>query len=255
MSFDGKTILITGAASGIGKAAAKLFHQQGAQLALVDTDRHALECIAEELAPNDALFFHEDVSIENNVMKFVNSVKEKYGKIDVFFNNAGIIGKFTKMIETSADAFDHVMNINVKGVFYGLKHVLPIMMNQKFGSIVNTSSIGGLNGVPGFSPYAASKHAIIGLTKTAALESVEYGVRVNAICPSPVNTPMIHSIDNMRMPGNPQKARENNVHRIPMKRYAEPNEIAELVLFLSSNQASFVTGSVYRIDGGMAAFS
>lgn len=253
MDFDGKVVLITGAAGGIGKETARLFAKQGAKLALVDLDPKALESVAKELELKDYLIQAADVSSEEQVKDLVQQTKQKYGKIDVFFNNAGIEGKIASITETSAENLDKVLNVNVKGVFFGLKHVLAVMMEQRSGCIVNTASIAGLNGAIGLAPYAASKHAVIGLTKTAALESAEMGVRVNAICPGLVNTRMLHAIEEGRTPENTNLMREKLLAKSPMNRYARPEEIAELVLFLASYHASFITGSCYVIDGGVTA--
>ncbi|KAB2336244.1 SDR family oxidoreductase [Cytobacillus depressus] len=252
MEFADKVVIITGAAGGIGKEAARLFAKQGAKLALVDLDQSVLESVASELELEDYLAIGADVSNENQVMNYVQATKEKYGRIDIFFNNAGIVGKLARMTEITAEDFDKVINVNVKGVFYGLKHVLKVMQEQNSGSIVNTSSGLGLHGGVGLSAYSAAKHGVIGLTKSAALESAGFGVRVNVICPSAVYTPMINIIEEFRSPET-EKVREQAEQRIPLKRYARPEEIAELVLFLSSEKASFITGSEYKIDGGSKA--
>ena len=253
MEFQDKVVLITGAAGGIGKETARLFARNGAKLALVDLDINALDAVASELELEEYLAIAADVSKEDQVIQYVQATKEKFGKIDVFFNNAGIEGKLAPITEISAENFDNVINVNVKGVFYGLKHVMAVMMEQKSGSIVNTASVAGLHGAAGLSPYVASKHAVIGLTKTAALESAGMGVRVNAVCPSPVQTRMITTLEAFYSPGDTQKGKELLEQSIPMKRYARPSEVAELVLFLSSDKASFITGSEYRIDGGSRA--
>ena len=253
MEFADKVVIITGACGGIGKETARLFAQQGAKLALVDLDQSALESVASELELEDYLAIGADVSNENQVMNYVQATKEKYGRIDIFFNNAGIVGKLARMTEITAENFDTVLNVNLKGVFYGLKHVLKVMQEQKSGSIVNTSSGLGLHGGVGQAAYSATKHGVIGLTKTAALESAGLGVRVNVICPSAVYTPMIKIIEEFRSPESTEKHREQAEQRIPLKRYAKPEEVAELVLFLSSDKASFITGSEYKIDGGSRA--
>lgn len=253
MIFEGKVVLITGAAGGIGRETARLFADQGAKLVLVDVDQRVIEKIASELEIDDYLALSADVSSEEQVKNFVQLTKEKYGKIDVFFNNAGVGVKFGRITDITAEELDKVLNVNVKGVFYGLKHVLAVMLEQRSGSIVNTSSVNGVSGSPGLAAYSATKHAVIGLTKTVALECAGTGIRINAICPGPVDTPMIHSLAEMKTPGNPEQTREFYEQRIPLKRYAQPKEIAELVLFLSSAKASYITGSVYRIDGGMTA--
>lgn len=248
MDFAGKVVLITGAAGGIGVEAARLFHAQGAKLALVDLNGNQLDQLVTELKATDALTFAADVTKEDQVKAFVQSTKEKFGKIDVFFNNAGIEGNKASIIETTAEEFTRVLEVNVLGVFYGLKYTLAVMMEQQSGSIVNTSSLIGLKGKPGRAPYSASKHAILGITKTAALEAASAGVRVNAICPAPVETRMMHAIDDSEGTSSAERSA-----RLPLKRYATPTEVAELVLFLSSDKASYITGSAYSIDGGAIA--
>ncbi|MGE7767747.1 SDR family NAD(P)-dependent oxidoreductase [Peribacillus sp. NPDC096540] len=253
MDFEEKVVLITGAAGGIGKETARLFAKQGAKLSLVDMDAQALESLVMELELEDYLLQTADVTSEEQVKNFVQQTKEKYGKIDVFFNNAGIEGKVASIIETNAEDLDKVLNVNIKGVFFGLKHVMAPMMEQKFGSIINTSSITGLKGSPGLAPYSASKHAVLGLTKTAAIESAGMGIRVNAICPGYVETRMMQAIEQGRGSEHANQMRERALSKVPLNRYAQTNEIAELVLFLASDKATYITGSHYLIDGGNLA--
>lgn len=253
MDLTGKVVLITGATGGIGKETARLFAKQGAKLALVDLDDQALESLAKELELEDYLLQTADVTSEDQVENFVQQTKKKYGKIDVFFNNAGIEGKVAPITETSSEDLDKVLNVNIKGVFFGLKHVMAIMMEQRSGSIINSASITGLRGSIGLAPYATSKHAVLGLTKTAALESAGMGIRVNAICPGYVDTRMMQAIEGGKGPEHVNLMRERALAKVPMNRYAQPEEIAELVLFLASDNASFITGSYYVIDGGILA--
>ncbi len=177
----------------------------------------------------------------------------QFGRIDIFFNNAGIEGKFNFITEQAVEDFDQVMNVNVRGVFLGLKHVLPIMKNQESGSIINTSSVAGLMGFPGLTPYAASKHAVVGLTKTVALEVADKNVRVNSIHPAPVNTRMMRSVEAGANPEDAEAMKETYTQLIPLGRYGEPIDVANLVLFLASDESSFITGTQYRVDGGMGA--
>ncbi len=253
MNFDGKVALITGAAGGIGKEAARLFKENGAQLVLVDLNEEALKNMVNELELKDFLLIPADVTKEEDVKNYTKLAVEKYGKVDIFFNNAGIVGDFAEITEVTSEDFNKIIDINLKGVFYGLKHVLRVMKEQKSGCIVNTSSVAGLGGSPSLGPYAATKHAVNGLTKTAAVEVADEGIRVNAICPSPVDTALMRDLDEVKSPEDSSKARGAYEQKIPLKRYATPTEIAELVLFLCSEQSSFITGGAYLIDGGYTA--
>lgn len=257
MEFSEKVIIITGAAGGIGKASAKLFAQNGAKLVLVDLNEEKLKETAKELnlLSDNYIIQVSDISQELQVENYVTQAKLRFGKIDVFINNAGIEGKFKSIVNTLAEDLDSVINVNIKGVFFGLKHVLKIMINQKFGSIINTSSVAGFIGSLGLAPYVASKHAVLGLTKTAALETAEYNIRVNAVCPGPVDNRMMRAIEEKASPGNSEAVKQNFIKDIPIKRYSTNEEIANLIYFLASDKASSITGSAFRIDGGMAAKS
>lgn len=255
MSFTEKVVLITGAANGIGLAAAKAFAAEGAKLALVDLKLDSLEKAASSIKADDVLLLAADVSKEEEVKQYVTETKNKYGQIDVFINNAGINGKFGLLADQTVDNYQAVFGVNVLGAFLGLKYVLPIMKDQRSGAVVNTASNGGLLGAPGMGLYVASKHAVLGLNKTAALEVAEFGVRVNAVAPSGVDTQMMKSIEANAMPGKEGEARTAFENSVPMKRYSTPEEIADLMVFLSSDKASFISGSYYRIDGGQGATS
>lgn len=255
MSFIGKVVLITGAANGIGLAAAKAFAAEGAKLALVDLKLESLEKAASSIKADDVLLLAADVSKEEEVKQYVTETKNKYGQIDVFINNAGINGKFGLLDDQTVDNYQAVFGVNVLGAFLGLKYVLPIMKEQRSGAVVNTASNGGLLGAPGMGLYVASKHAVLGLNKTAALEAADYGVRVNAVAPSGVDTQMMKSIETNAMPGKEAEARTAFENSVPLKRYSTPEEIADLIVFLSSEKASFISGSYYRIDGGQGATS
>lgn len=255
MQFENQVVLITGAAGGIGIAAAKAFAAEGAKLVLVDLKREPLEHAAQSIQANDILLLTANVSDEQEVKSYVDATVEKYGRIDVFVNNAGINGQFANIVDQTAENFNNVFGVNVMGAFFGLKYVLQVMQKQKSGAIVNTASNGGLLGAPGMSAYVASKHALIALNKTAALESANYGVRVNAVAPSGVDTAMMKSIETNAMPGQESDARKAFEASVPLNRYATAEEIADLMVFLASDKASFITGSYYRIDGGQGATS
>ena len=249
-----KVAIITGGAGGLGKETAKSLLQEGAKVLIVDLFDEPLLKTKEELSKyGEILTVKADVSQESDVINYVKTAVDHWGKIDVFFNNAGIEGKYSSFVDTTVENFDKVMSVNVRGVFLGMKHVLPVMMAQKSGSIINTSSVAGLAGWGGITPYVASKHAVVGLTKNAALEAASANVRVNSIHPSPVNTRMMRSVEAGLLPGEAEAAKEAITKEIPIGRYGEPIDIAKLVLFLASDDSSFITGSQYRIDGGIGA--
>lgn len=252
---EDKVVLITGAAGGIGLAAAKKYALEGAKLALVDLSQEAIEKAAKEIEDAEVITFSGDVSKESDVEAFVKGTKDYYGRIDVFVNNAGINGKTEDLIDITQDNIEQVFQVNVFGVFYGLKHVLRVMKEQKSGSVINMGSIGSWIGSPSMSPYVASKHAVAGITKSAALEAAEYGVRVNAVSPHAVETEMMRRIEANRNPEEAAASKEAVLSTIPLGRYAQPEEIADFIIYLSSEKASFISGTFHRIDGGASALS
>lgn len=249
--FENKVVLITGGSGDIGKTTADLFLEEGAKVAIVGTNDEKLARAKEELG--NVLTIKADVTNEEDVKDYVNKTVEEYGKIDIFFNNAGTEGKMAAITEQNIDDVRRVMDINVMGVFMGLKHVIPIMQKQGSGSIINTSSDAGLAGSPGLAPYVASKHAVVGLTKTAALEVASDNIRVNSIHPTNVEGRMMESIEAGLNPDDPKAIKDEWTSAIPMGRYAKLEEVARLVLFLASDDASFITGGQYVIDGGILA--
>jgi NAD(P)-dependent dehydrogenase (short-subunit alcohol dehydrogenase family) len=255
MEFDGKVVLITGAGNGIGRATALAFAKGGARIVAVDRDAAAGEGTAGVIRQQggDARFVAADVTRSADVAAYVKAALDAYGRIDCFFNNAGIEGKWAHTAEYDEAQFDAVINVNVKGVFLGLRHVLPVMLQQQRGAIVNTASVAGLVATPGMPAYVASKHAVIGLTKTAAGEVARHGIRVNAVCPGPVDTRMIHSLEAQLNPADPASVGRRYQSAIPMGRYVQPEEIAATVLFLCSDAASAITGAQYVVDGGRTA--
>ncbi|WP_115717778.1 SDR family NAD(P)-dependent oxidoreductase [Gallaecimonas mangrovi] len=253
MDFQDKVVLITGAAGGIGLAAARKFAAQGAKLALVDLNQETLAQAAASL--DGALLLAANVAKEDDVKYYVAKTVAAFGRIDVFVNNAGINGDFKNIEDQTIENYRKVLDINVIGVAMGLKYVVAQMKAQGGGAIVNTASNGGLLGAPGMSAYVASKHAVIGINKSVALEVAANGIRVNAVCPSGVDTQMMRSIETNAMAGHEEEARKRFEAAVPLGRYAEADEIAELMLFLASEKASFITGAYYRIDGGGGAVS
>lgn len=252
--LEGKVAVITGAAGALGRNTAELLLHEGAKVALVDINQGALSALVESLSTKgEVLGVVADLSDEAQVANYVDQVIQHWGRIDVFLNNAGIIGKIAPLINQTIEDFEAIMNINVRGVFLGLKHILPIMSAQKSGSIINTSSVSGLMGSSGNSLYSATKHAVVGLTKTAALEVARDSVRVNSIHPAPLDSNMMKTIEESLNVENPDAVRKNISSRIPLGRYGNMEEVAKLVLFLASDDSEFITGGQYRIDGGMGA--
>lgn len=255
MDFTDKIVLITGAGNGIGRAAAIAFAERGATVVVVDRDAEGAEATAGILRQKggEALAVVADVSRSEEVEGYVRSTLDAYGRIDVFFNNAGIEGHIAPTSEYDEETFDRVLAVNVKGVFLGLRHVLPVMIAQGAGAVVNTASIAGLLGTPSMPAYVTSKHAVVGLTKCAAGEVGRSGVRVNAVCPGPVDTRMIRDLQQQMNPDDPDAARRSYESSMPLGRFATPEEVANVVLFLASDLASSVTGAQYTVDGGRTA--
>lgn len=255
MDFTGKVALITGAGNGIGRASAIGFASRGAKVVIVDRDKDAGEATAGILRQQggEARFVAADVTQSAQVQNYVKAALDAYGSIDCFYNNAGIEGSVAPTAEYDEEMFDRVMAVNVKGVFLGLRHVLPVMIKQGRGAVVNTASVAGLVASPCMPAYVASKHAVIGLTKTAAGEVARSGVRVNAVCPGPIDTRMIHSLESMLNPTDPGSVGSLYQQNIPLGRYGTAEEIANLVIFLCSDLASNITGAQYVADGGRTA--
>jgi len=247
-----KIALITGGAAGIGLETARLFLREGASVVLVDLKEDDLAKAADTLK-GEVLTIAADVSSSEDTARYVRETVDRFGRIDVFFNNAGIEGKVAPLVDQKIDDFDRVMAVNVRGAFLVLQHVLPVMTGQKSGSVINMSSIAGLQGSPNLAPYITSKHAVVGLTRAAAIEAAPNGVRVNSVHPSPVNTRMMRSLEEGFNPGQGAAVKDQLTATIPLGRYGESADIAALVLFLASDEAAFITGAQYPVDGGMAA--
>ncbi len=251
--LEDKVAIITGGAGGIGRATAKQFLLEGAEVLLFDFNEENLIEAYQELESNNLSYLVGDVREFEDNLKAVEIAKEKYGGLDIFVANAGIEGDIKTIEEYDIDRFDQVIAVNVKGPFLGLKAAIPAMDSRGGGSFIITSSIAGLSGTPQLGPYATSKHAVIGLMKSAAKECAQKNIRVNSINPSPVETRMMRSIEEGLMPGGAEEAKGVMASNIPLGRYGEPEDVAKLMLFLASDESSFITGSVYAIDGGSTA--
>jgi NAD(P)-dependent dehydrogenase (short-subunit alcohol dehydrogenase family) len=254
MRLANKTIVITGAGSGIGLEAVRLFAKEGAQLMLAGRNEAALKAAAAEAGNGRAEYLVADVSKPADNEKLIKAAESKFGGIDVFVANAGAEGAAAPITDYPLEAFDQVMAVNVRGVFLGLKYAIPALKKRVGGSIIITSSIAGIKARgQGNSAYVASKHAEIGLMRTASAECAPFNIRVNAVLPGPTETRMIRNIEEGRSPGAPEKARETILAGLPLKRYGTPAEIANVMLFLASDESSICTGGVYLADGGLSA--
>jgi len=253
-NFTGRSVVITGGAGGIGAATAEAFLKLGARVALVDLFQESLDAKVTELSAfGEVIGIRADVSQESDVEAYVAATVDAFGGIDVFFNNAGIEGTVKPLIDTEVSDVEKILAVNVIGAFLGLKHVLPVMIAKGSGSVINTSSEAGLDGSPNTVGYVSSKHALTGMTKVAALEVAKQGVRVNSIHPSGVNTAMVRRLESGFGGDDTAAAAALFQSAIPIGRYAEPSDIANLVVFLGSDESAFITGAQYRVDGGNGA--
>jgi NAD(P)-dependent dehydrogenase (short-subunit alcohol dehydrogenase family) len=252
--LDGKVAVVTGAAGFIGSATIRLLAERGAKIVAVDRKTADLDGAIKELpASAQALAVTADVSDEDDVQEYVRAAVAKFGTIDVFYNNAGIEGMVKPITDYPLEEFRRVLDVNVVGVFLGMKHVLPVMLKQNKGSIINTASIAGLIGSPHIAVYSASKHAVVGLTKSVAWECTNTGVRINCVCPGMIDSRMLSTIIQGRAGGNAPPPMEKIVERIPARRLGLPSEVASIVAFLASDEASYVSGSAYTVDGARTA--
>ena len=259
--LEGKVAVITGATGGIGSAAARLFAEEGARVALVDLDESALRETVRSIGEDKASYTVADVTQPDQTQSYINAAVDRWGGIDILLANAGIEGTLSPITDYPVDVFDRVMAVNVRGVWLGIKYVVPVMSERGGGSIVITSSTAGIGGSSDMSAYTTSKHAVIGLMRTAALEGAPSGIRVNTVNPAPIETRMMRSIEDMRVAAlddskvTVEVAKQSFADRIPLQRYGDPEEVARMMLFLAGDDSSFCTGGVYMVDGGRSAGS
>lgn len=251
---SGKVVVITGIGGDLGFAVASRFAARGASIFGVDYDEAALNAALNRLPSHvEREGATADVRQEDQVEHYVGAAEKRFGKIDVFFNNAGVLGAIEPIVRHSMADFRNVFEVNVFGMFLGLKHVTGLMQRAGHGNVINTASICGVSAVEDMPAYVASKHAVIGLTRAAALENARFGVRVNCVLPGPIAGSMLKSIYAQRMPDNFEEGLGAAGGMVPLGRLADPAEIASVVEFLGSDAASFVTGACYTADGGLTA--
>lgn len=255
--LDGKVAIITGGAGGIGRAAGQAYAAEGADVLLVDLEESALQDACASISSNKVSYFVADVTSSSDNKAMVACADERYGGVDILVANAGIEGVVCPLVEYDEALYDKVMDVNVKGVFLGLQAAIPAMQDRGGGSIVITSSVAGVTGAAGLSPYGASKHAVIGLMRAAAKEYAADNIRVNTVNPSPVETRMMRTLESGfggdDSPEGMAASKELMASNIPLQRYGNPEEIAKVMLFLASDDSSWVTGSVNMADGGMTS--
>lgn len=249
--LENKTAIITGGSGGIGFATARMFQQEGANVMLVDLDEDALRRACAELDPERTAFRAADVSDEAQTEAFADATLERFGSLDVLFANAGIEGKVAPIAQTEIAEADRVWGVNIRGAFLSVRAGMRRM--KAGGSIMITSSVAGLVGFPGLSPYGMSKHAVIGLMRTAALEGAATNIRVNSIHPGPIANRMMDSIEQQMSPQEQAAARKNLEQMVPLGRYGTNEEIASLALFLASDDSGYCTGNTFVADGGFVA--
>jgi NAD(P)-dependent dehydrogenase (short-subunit alcohol dehydrogenase family) len=253
--FDGKVVMVTGAGGGIGRAAAARFGAEGAGVVAVDLDLPSLEeTVAQVEGAGGAIIGAQaDVSLAADWTRVGEQATARFGGVDCLFNNAGILGPVAPLLDYTEGVFDRVLAVNVKGVWLGIKILAPLIRARGGGAIVNTASIAGLTGTPTLVAYGASKHAVIGITKSAARALGADGIRVNAVCPGFIETQMMEAIEEGNNPADPEAVRRGLSALVPLGRYGKPEEIAAFVAFLCSEDASYINGGAFTIDGGRLA--
>lgn len=247
-----KIVIVTGAAGGIGRASAERFVAEGARVLLVDLTREPLEEIAATLGPA-AAWATADVSSSEDVARYVQTCVDRFGGVDILFANAGIEGRVAPLVDQTEADFDRVIAVNLKGAWLGVKHAAPRIAERGGGSIVVTSSVAGVIGSAGLGPYVMSKHGVMGLVKAAAIELAPLGIRVNSVNPGPIANRMMDAIAEQAAPSDPSSVRAGFEQLVPLHRYGTNEEVANLALFLASDESSYCTGGLYLVDGGFVA--
>jgi len=246
--LEGRIAIVTGAASGLGRACATRFANEGARVVIADVQDDPGEALAKELG---GLYVHTDVSVPEEVEKMIRFTVDSCERIDILMNNAGIDGENANTGDSSVDNWKRVMSINIDGVYYGMKFALPVMAKQHSGVVLNTASTVGCNALPGLPAYSASKAGVIQLSKAAAIEYAYSGIRVNAICPAIVETPLVRAL--IANSPNPEMTRQGMESMNPIPGMVTPEAIADAALFLVSDEAAFITAVALPVDGGYTA--
>lgn len=255
MKFKDKVVMISGAATGFGRVAAQRFAEEGARLSLCDIKPDTLAETAASI-DGDVITSTVNVSSEEDQQRWVAETVAKYGRIDIALNNAGVIHQLKSMLETPLSEYDRMMTVNARGTFIGMRCEIPVMIKQGGGVILNTASVAGLIGAPAFGAYVASKHAVVGMTKTAALEYGRFGIRVNAICPAYADTPMLENIaEELKKPddADQQTTYERLSKGLPLGRVGSAREIVDVMLMMCDPSNTFMTGQCVAVDGGLTA--
>jgi 3alpha(or 20beta)-hydroxysteroid dehydrogenase len=252
---QGTVFIVTGAASGIGAATARRLADEGARVGLFDVNEAAGREVAAAIEGDggEAFFARVDVTSADQMRGAIDAVAARWGGLDGIVNNAGINGPTAPIEEYAEDDFDRVVAVLMKSVWLGMRFAMPHLRARGRGAIVNTASTAALIAYPGMTGYTAAKHAVLGLTKCVALEGADAGIRVNAICPAPISTPMMADTERRVSPDDPAVAHQLFAEMQPLKRYGTPEEVAALIAFLLSDEAAYITGAAYPIDGGLLA--
>lgn len=248
--LDGKVAIVTGGARGIGRATAALFVAEGASVMLVDLQEADLRAAAESIGGKKIAFTAADVSDAKQTEKYIEATASRFGGIDILFANAGIEGRVMPLTDYPIEDFDRLIAVNLRGVFLALRAAAPHLAKRGGGSIVVTSSVAGLVGAKGLAPYVASKHAVIGLVKSAAAELAPLKIRVNTLNPGPIDNDMMRAIHEKASPEHPEEVRRGFESLVPLGRYGTNEEMAKIALFLASDDASYCTGASFVGDGG-----